>query len=61
MGEIIFKIWFLVAILPFTIASEGWKMFKKFMSHGNRWHYFPYVLLVILVILLVVLLMLGYR
>jgi len=61
MGEFIFKIWFLVAILPFTIASEGCKMFKKFMDKGNRWYYFPYVLLAILVILLVILLLLGYR
>jgi hypothetical protein len=61
MFEIVMKIWFLIAIMPLTIAQEGWKMFKKFMSKGKRWHYFPYVLLGILFLLLIIFLLLGYR
>jgi hypothetical protein len=61
MFEIFFKIWFFIVILPLTIAQEGWAMFKKFMSKGKRWHYFPYFLLGFLVLLLIILLMLGYR
>jgi len=62
MFEIIFKIWFLIAIIPLTIAQEGWVKFKKFMDKDkNRWDYFPYILLGILVFILIVLLANGYR
>jgi hypothetical protein len=61
MGEIIQTIFYFIIILPFLILQEGYKMFKKFMSHGRRWYYFPYVLLGILVFLLIILLMYGYR
>ena len=61
MGGLLTQIWFLIAILPMLIFLEGYARFKKFMSKGKRWHYFPYVLLAILVILLILLLLLGYR
>jgi len=59
--ELLFKIWYLVAILPVLIIIEGYDMFMKFMSKGNRWSKFPYYLLGFLVFLLIVLWIKGYR
>jgi hypothetical protein len=61
MFNILFQIWFLVVIMPMTIAQEGWGMFKEYMSHGKRWYYFPYYLLAFFVLLLIILLLAGYR
>jgi len=61
MFEIFFRIWYFIAILPILIAIEGYSMFKKFMSQGNRWAKMPYFLLIFFVILLVLLLIAGYR
>jgi hypothetical protein len=61
MFEILMKIWFFIAILPLTIAQEGWGMFKKFMDKGNRWHNLPYFLLIVLVVLLIILFLAGYK
>ncbi len=63
MFEIIFKIWYIIAILPAYIAIEGWEMLKKFMAkHGYKLDPF-YALLVVLVFILLILLLLryGYR
>jgi len=63
MFEFLFKIWFLVAILPFLIFLEGSKKFSDFLkkrniySHWNVWH----SLLLLLIILLIILLLNGYR
>ena len=61
MGELFFRFWYFIAILPVLIALEGWDMFKRFMSKGKRAYYLPYFLLAFLVILLIILLIAGYR
>lgn len=63
MFEIIFKIWYMIAVLPFLIFLKGYDMFKEFMSkHGYplSWIHIVYLLLAILIILLIVLLGNGY-
>lgn len=63
MFDIIFKIWWMIGILPFLIFLEGNKMFSNFLkkkniySHWDIWHSF----LVILIIIFIILLMKGYR
>jgi len=64
MFEIIFKIWYTIAILPLYLAIEGYDKLKKYMikrGHPWDWSYNLYIVLVILIILLIILLMLGYR
>jgi len=34
MFNMLFQVWFLIAILPLTIAEEGWKMLKNPRSQG---------------------------
>lgn len=63
MGEVIFKIWYLLVILPFLIFSEGNDMLadflkrKKIYAHWDSWH----SLLLILIILFIFLWFKGYR
>lgn len=63
MFEIILKIWWMVAILPFLIFIEGSKKFADFLkkkniySYWDLWHSF----LIVLIILVIILLMNGYR
>ena len=63
MFEIVFKIWFLIAVLPLTIAQEGWAMLKKFMDKHNYHPDWAYTLLAFLIIFLFVAILLqyGYR
>ena len=62
MMELVFKIWYMIAILPFIIFLEGSKMFADFLkkkgiySHWDVFHSY----LVILIILAVVLWAKGY-
>jgi hypothetical protein len=57
MFALIFKIWWMIAILPFIIFIEGSKKFAKFLKERNiymHWdilHSFVVVLIVILIIL----------
>lgn len=63
MFDIIFKVWWMIGILPFLIFLEGSKKFSNFLkkkniySHWDLWHSF----LVILIILFIILLANGYR
>jgi len=63
MFMILFKIWYMIAILPFIIFLEGNDMLadflkkKKIYSHWDYWH----SLLIISIILAVVLWTKGYR
>lgn len=63
MFMILFKIWYMIALLPYIIFVEGNKMFSDFLkkkniySHWDSWH----CLLLILIILAVVLWIKGYR
>ncbi|HTE49121.1 MAG TPA: hypothetical protein VK675_04395 [Candidatus Paceibacterota bacterium] len=63
MFEILFKIWFMIAVLPFLVFLEGNKMLKqtlkekKIYSHWDIWHSY----IVVLIILAVILLLMGYR
>jgi hypothetical protein len=62
MFEFIFKIWFMIAVLPFIALSEGSKAFAGFLKkrnmymHWDIWHSY----LLAAVILLIVLLITGY-
>lgn len=57
MFEIVYKIWYLIAILPFLIFIEASKMFANFLkkkniySHWDIFHSFVVVLIIILIIL----------
>ena len=63
MFEIIVKIWYIVAVLPFLIFIEGSKKFGNFLKrknvykHWDIWHAY----LVVLLIILAILWMNGYR
>ncbi|OGI60866.1 hypothetical protein A2641_01835 [Candidatus Nomurabacteria bacterium RIFCSPHIGHO2_01_FULL_37_25] len=63
MFEIIFKIWFFIAILPFLIFIEGSKKFGAFLkrkeiySHWDMLHSFILVLIILIIILWIE----GYR
>lgn len=63
MFEIIFKIWWMVAILPFLIFIEGSNKFADFLKkkniymHWDLWHSF----LIVLIVLIIILLVNGYR
>jgi hypothetical protein len=63
MGEIFFKIWYMIAVLPFIIFTEGSKRFSDYLKKKNIysewdvWH----SLLVILTLLLLILWSAGYR
>jgi len=62
MFEFIFKIWYMIAILPLYIFLEGSKMLSKFLKERNiysRWDAW-HSLLLVLVLLLIVLLLTGY-
>jgi hypothetical protein len=60
MGEILFKIWYAVALLPYYIAVESYHMAKKFMNkHGYSLHW-TYFVLAILIVVLIILLLLQY-
>jgi|GEM_PF-5763221 len=61
MWDIIVKVWFLVVILPFLIASEGYDKLKKFLEKNNYKVDWLYVMLGFLVFILVVLVLGGYR
>ena len=62
MFEVIFKIWYLVAILPFIIFLESTKMFSHFLKKRNIYMYWDvwHSALVVFIILLIILLLDGY-
>jgi len=63
MFDVIFKIWWMIAILPFLAFLEATKMFSDFLkkrniySHWDAWH----SALLVLVILFIILWLNGYR
>ena len=63
MGLLLFKIWWMIALLPLYIFQEGSEMLSKFLkkkniyNHWDSWH----SLLVILIIIYIVLSLKGYR
>jgi hypothetical protein len=63
MGQIIFVIWYFVAILPFLIIIEGNKMFADFLKKQGIYAHWDMVhfTLLLLVVILFVLLFKGYR
>ncbi|MEX2029173.1 MAG: hypothetical protein WD963_01680 [Candidatus Paceibacterota bacterium] len=64
MGALLFKIWYLVVVLPFLIFLEGWAKLSKFLDKGDRraqvYDKGIYFVLAVLVLLLLILLLLGY-
>jgi len=63
MGQIIFKIWYLIAILPFLILIEGNKKFADFLRRKNiylGWNIL-HSIVVVLIILVITLWLNGYR
>lgn len=63
MFQIIYKIWYLVVILPILIVIEGYKMLKKFMAKRGYTPDWAWAWLVILVVLLLIALLfqVGYH
>ncbi|KKQ26966.1 MAG: hypothetical protein US41_C0027G0002 [Parcubacteria group bacterium GW2011_GWB1_37_13] len=63
MFEFIFKIWYMMVVLPFLIFLEGNKMFSNFLKKKNiylHWDVF-HSFLFILIILYIILWVKGYR
>ncbi len=62
MGMFLFKIWYIIAVLPLFIFNEGNDMLASFLkkkgiyAHWDSWH----AALVILVVLYIVLRLKGY-
>ncbi len=63
MGELIVKVWYLIAVLPFVIFMEGSKKFANFLKKKNIYSYWDvwHSYLVILIVVAIVLWMKGYR
>ena len=63
MIDFLFKVWYLIAILPVLIFQEGNKIFSNFLkkkniySHWDTWH----SLIIVLTVLFIVLWLKGYR
>ncbi|MCX6752721.1 MAG: hypothetical protein NTZ87_04470 [Candidatus Nomurabacteria bacterium] len=63
MFDIIFRIWYMIAVLPYLIFLEGNKMLQNYLkkkniyAHWDIWHSF----LIVLIILLIILWANGYR
>ncbi len=57
--EVIFKIWYLIAILPFYLLMEGTERLADFLkkrniyAHWDIWHSWVIVLVVLLIVLLI--------
>ena len=60
MFEIVFKIWFLIAIMPLTLAQEGYAKLKPYLEKKGIKIDWLYVTLFSLILLLIILLMLGF-
>jgi len=63
MFEIIFKIWWMIGILPFLIVIEINKKFAKFLKDKDIYHHWDmlHTILVLLIILIIVLWLNGFR
>ncbi|MFA5791912.1 MAG: hypothetical protein WC884_02655 [Candidatus Paceibacterota bacterium] len=63
MFEILFKIWYTIAILPFLIFIEGSKMFSNFLKKKKIYIHWDILhsSLVVLIIVLIILWINGYR
>ncbi len=58
---IVEKIWFLVAVLPVLIISEGIQIFQNAIKEKNYFDAVLYLLIAVLVIAVIVLIFLGFR
>ncbi len=63
MFEFLFKVWYLIAILPFFILLDGSKMFAKFLKERNIYYYWDmwHSAVVFFIILLMILWANGFR
>lgn len=61
MFELLFKVWFLIAIMPFTIAKIVYAWVKTFFEKRNVKIGWLEVTLFCLVVTLIILLLAGYR
>ncbi len=63
MFEFLFKVWYLIAILPFFILLDGSKMFAKFLKERNIYYYWDmwHSSVVFFIILLMILWANGFR
>ena len=60
MLEVLFKVWWMIAVLPFLIAIEGYKKLKKFLNKHGYSPDWAWAWLFILIVFLIVLLLLQY-
>ena len=63
MFAVIFKIWYMVVVLPFLILIEGSRMFGRFLKSKNIYSYWDmwHTVVLILIILYIILWAKGYR
>jgi len=60
MFEVLFKIWWMIALLPLLIVIEGYKKLKQFMNKHDYSPDWAWTWLVILIVLLIILLLFQY-
>ncbi len=61
MFQLIFKIWWMIALMPLFIFQEGNQLLVRFFKKRNIYWDFWYSLLLVFVIMLIVLLVTGHR
>ena len=63
MVEVIFKIWWMIAILPFLIFIEGSKLIGKFLKEKDIYHHWDilHAILATAIIVLIFMLLNGYK
>ena len=61
--EVIFKIWWMIAILPFLIFIEGSKLFGKFLKEKDIYYHWDILhsILVTAIIVLIFMMLNGYK
>lgn len=60
MMEVLFKVWMLIAVLPFLMAQKGLEMLAEHLGKESWTEILPEILVVVLSIAVIVLILLGY-
>ncbi len=63
MLEFIFKIWYMIAVLPYIILTEGTIRFSDFLKKKNIYSHWDFLhsVVVVLIVLFIVFWIKGYR
>jgi len=63
MFALLFKIWWMIALLPFLIFIEGSKKFASFLKRKDIYHHWDifHSIIVLLIVVIIVLWQSGFR